>query len=78
MRYNLSRSPDRRLPEPAVRFYAAQLILALEHCHRLCVLHRDVKPENILLTKSGYIKVRMKAERSITPLSPPLILYPVS
>jgi serine/threonine protein kinase len=61
MRYNLSHSPDRRFVEDAVRFYAVQLIIALEHCHKLCILHRDVKPENILLTQSGYIKVRARA-----------------
>ncbi len=35
------------------KFYAAELLLALDHLHRNDVLHRDVKPENILVTPSG-------------------------
>lgn len=57
MRYNLGRALDRHFSEDVVRFYAAQLILAIEYCHSVHTLHRDVKPENILLTESGYIKV---------------------
>ncbi|CAM9305673.1 unnamed protein product [Ectocarpus fasciculatus] len=57
MRYNLSQTADKRFSEEAVRFYAAQLILALEYCHGMRVLHRDVKPENILLLESGYLKL---------------------
>ena len=57
MRYNLSQADNRRLPEDVARFYAVQLILAVQHCHSLGVLHRDIKPENILLTETGYIKV---------------------
>lgn len=57
MRYNLAHSPNRRFSEEIVRFYAAQLILAIEYCHSVHTLHRDVKPENILLTESGYIKL---------------------
>jgi serine/threonine protein kinase len=40
-----------------VRFYTAELILAIEYIHSLDILYRDMKPENILLDKSGHIKL---------------------
>lgn len=43
--------------EDAVRFYAAELLLALEHMHNMCILHRDIKPENVLLDSEGHIKL---------------------
>uniref|UniRef100_A0A1B6FWJ8 cAMP-dependent protein kinase n=1 Tax=Cuerna arida TaxID=1464854 RepID=A0A1B6FWJ8_9HEMI len=45
------------LSEPHARFYVSQLILALEYLHYLGLIHRDVKPENIMIDAFGYIKL---------------------
>ncbi|KAF9181842.1 hypothetical protein BGZ51_005144 [Haplosporangium sp. Z 767] len=41
--------------EPRARFYAAELVLALEHLHSCNVVYRDLKPENILLSSEGHL-----------------------
>jgi serine/threonine protein kinase len=46
---------ERRFPEHRVKFYSAQLLLALSHLHEQNVVFRDLKPENILMDKDGYI-----------------------
>jgi len=43
--------------EAQSRFYAAQLVLVLEYLHSVSVVYRDLKPENLLLTSDGYLKV---------------------
>ena len=43
------------LSEPLACFYAAEVYLALEHLHRMSIVHRDVKPDNILLSDTGHI-----------------------
>ena len=48
---------DGYLSEDLVRFYGAQIAIALEHLHELGIAYRDLKPENILLDEDGYIKL---------------------
>jgi serine/threonine protein kinase len=43
--------------EPHARFYSACALLALEHLHGRRILYRDVKMENLVLDRKGYVKV---------------------
>ncbi|XP_072964143.1 3-phosphoinositide-dependent protein kinase 2-like isoform X1 [Typha angustifolia] len=46
-----------RLSEDEARFYAAEVIDALEYIHGVGLIHRDIKPENLLLTPDGHVKI---------------------
>ena len=46
-----------KLTEEEARFYTAELILAVESIHKLDCIHRDIKPDNILIDKDGHIKL---------------------
>uniref|UniRef100_A0A8C4PEL2 non-specific serine/threonine protein kinase n=1 Tax=Dromaius novaehollandiae TaxID=8790 RepID=A0A8C4PEL2_DRONO len=48
---------DGSLPEDQVQTIAAQLVSALYYLHSHRILHRDMKPQNILLGKGGVIKL---------------------
>jgi serine/threonine kinase 38 len=45
------------LTEDEARFYIAELILSIESIHKLDCIHRDIKPDNILIDKTGHIKL---------------------
>ncbi|MGB3634083.1 MAG: protein kinase [Rubrobacteraceae bacterium] len=53
----LSEKTENRLDEPSARKVAAQLLEALCYAHRRGIIHRDVKPSNILMTPEGVVKV---------------------
>ncbi|KAM3962748.1 cAMP-dependent protein kinase catalytic subunit alpha [Aphomia sociella] len=46
-----------KFEEPLAKFYASQVILALEYLHYCNLVYRDLKPENILIDKTGYLKI---------------------
>nr|AML79371.1 putative LOV domain-containing protein [Neurachne muelleri] len=53
----LDRQPMKVLKEDAVRFYAAEVVTALEYLHCQGIIYRDLKPENILLNRDGHISL---------------------
>ena len=66
------------------RFYAANIILALEHLHERKIAYRNLKPENILVDANGYIKLscmsfaKVSTERTpcfVLLLTPDLFLF---
>ncbi|TNY20542.1 protein kinase Ukc1p [Rhodotorula diobovata] len=43
--------------EDVTRFYMAECVLAIEAVHKLGFIHRDIKPDNILIDKDGHVKL---------------------
>ena len=50
----------RRLAEPIARYILKQVLEALYHCHTKGILHRDIKPDNILIKSDSTVKVSIK------------------
>jgi protein kinase A len=46
-----------RFDHQASKFYATQIILVFEYMHTSDFIYRDLKPENLLLDKLGYLKI---------------------
>ncbi|KAL6634029.1 hypothetical protein ACP70R_026700 [Stipagrostis hirtigluma subsp. patula] len=63
---------ETEFPDSIIRFYAAELVLALEHLHGLGVVYRDLKPENVLIQGSGHIMlVDFDLSTTLPPPPPP-------
>ncbi|ONK61870.1 uncharacterized protein A4U43_C08F34430 [Asparagus officinalis] len=73
----LDRQPLKVLKEDAVRFYAAEVVVALEYLHCQGVIYRDLKPENILLRRDGHVSLTDFDLSCLTSCKPELLLpYP--
>lgn len=45
------------LTEEEAKFYIAELLLAVDSVHKMNYIHRDLKPDNILIGANGHIKL---------------------
>ena len=48
---------SKKLPLENARFYIASLVTVLDYLHKKNIIHRDLRPENILINSDGYIKL---------------------
>lgn len=46
-----------RFSNEMTKFYAAEIVLAVEYLHTMDIIYRDLKPENLLLDRAGHIKI---------------------
>ncbi|CAD5175599.1 unnamed protein product [Musa acuminata subsp. malaccensis] len=70
------RQPRLRFSVSATRFYAAEVLIALEYLHMLGIVYRDLKPENILIRSDGHIMLSdfdLSLESTASPTLEPLI-----
>ncbi|XP_078180915.1 phototropin 1 [Carex rostrata] len=70
----LDRQPQKVLREDAVRFFAAEVVVALEYLHCQGIIYRDLKPENILLHRDGHISLTDFDLSCLTSCRPQLLL----
>ncbi|KAL5699962.1 Serine/threonine-protein kinase d6pkl2 [Ranunculus cassubicifolius] len=49
------KQPGKYFSEQAVKFYVAEVLLAMEYLHMLGIVYRDLKPENVLVREDGHI-----------------------
>ncbi|KAG0468071.1 hypothetical protein HPP92_017399 [Vanilla planifolia] len=70
----LDRQPQKVLKEDAVRFYAAEIVIALEYLHCQGIIYRDLKPENVLIQRDGHVSLTDFDLSCLTSCKPQLIL----
>nr|AML79649.1 putative LOV domain-containing protein [Carapichea ipecacuanha] len=74
----LDRQPLKVLKEDAVRFFAAEVIVALEYLHCQGIIYRDLKPENVLLQNNGHIALTDFDLSCLTSCKPQLLIPEVN
>nr|AML78339.1 putative LOV domain-containing protein [Mollugo verticillata] len=70
----LDRQPTKVLKEDAARFYAAEVIIALEYLHCQGIIYRDLKPENILIQDNGHVSLTDFDLSCLTSCKPQLLV----
>ncbi|KAK8641540.1 hypothetical protein V6N13_010937 [Hibiscus sabdariffa] len=70
----LDRQPMKVVKEETVRFYAAEVIVALEYLHCQGIIYRDLKPENVLLQDNGHVALTDFDLSCLTSCKPQLLI----
>ncbi|KAI3678664.1 hypothetical protein L6452_37965 [Arctium lappa] len=62
---------ERMFSDDIIRFYAAELVIALEYLHGLGIVYRDLKPENVMIQENGHLMlVDFDLSTKLSPKSP--------
>lgn len=64
LRFHITR---KTFTEEAIRFWIAELGCALRYIHQQNVVHRDVKPDNVLLDSEGHVHLADFVSRCMSP-----------
>nr|AML77667.1 putative LOV domain-containing protein [Flaveria cronquistii] len=69
----LDRQTMKVLKEDAVKFYAAEVLVALEYLHCQGIIYRDLKPENVLIQSNGHVALTDFDLSCLTSCKPQLL-----
>ncbi|KAF6142802.1 hypothetical protein GIB67_002666 [Kingdonia uniflora] len=57
LRTLMKRQTEKMFSYDKIRFYAAEIVLALEYLHGLNIVYRDLKPDNIMIQENGHVMI---------------------
>ncbi|KAI3801174.1 hypothetical protein L1987_29278 [Smallanthus sonchifolius] len=71
LNYLRKKQTEKMFSDDLIRFYAAELVLALEYLHGLGIVYRDLKPENVMIQENGHLMlVDFDLSTKLSPKAP--------